>query len=209
MNTFKNLVVALLLTAISSTSAFAAITDAQLFAWAAATYPQFFSGTPVTAQFPPYDIQYYPGSATFLAVNTTEGNVYVFGTVTGNVLTSVGALTAFAPTVSAWQSTLPDTSAYAGTYLGNYYWSGGAGGWTITIDSTGSVTGQGTATCTGICNNSANYPLSGSVSGNGGITFTTYGGDTCSGTIAASSGALSGTCNYVFNRSSGAFSGAR
>jgi hypothetical protein len=93
----------LLLLSIFSSSVFA-ITDAQLFAWAAATYPQYFSGTPTGAQFPPYDIEYYPGTQNILAVNTTSGKVFGLGAITGDVLLYLGKLNDFAPAVTAWNA---------------------------------------------------------------------------------------------------------
>ena len=101
--------------------------------------------------------------------------------------------------------------SYAGTYTGNYY-ATVVGEWTMTISSTGTVTGTGTATCNNSCIPSGYYPLSGSVSANGNITFTTSGGDVCSGTITASTGAVSGTCIWAGGPnpgSRGSFSGTK
>lgn len=186
------------------------ITNAQLFAWAAASYPQYFSGVPVSAQFPPYDIRFYPGSQTFLAADTS-GNVYILGPATGNALVNIGAMSSFAAVVTSWLTTQANPANFAGTYYGQYNWSpNGSGPWTMVITTAGAVSGQGTVTCTGPCTNAANYPLSGSISAGGTLSFSTSGGDTCNGTYAASSGGtLSGTCSYAFNGSTGQFSGVR
>lgn len=103
MNTLRKLIALLLLT-VFSTSAFAAITNADLFSWAAATYPSYFPGTPTAGQYQKYDYRSYPANGNYLAVDNT-GTVYVLGPISGNVILNVGTLTAFAPAVTAWQAT--------------------------------------------------------------------------------------------------------
>ena len=93
-------------------------------------------------------------------------------------------------------STSTTPTGYSGKYNGNFEISGGyIGGFNMTISSTGTVTGSGTVTCTNAaCFTSA--PLTGTASMTSGtISFTTSGGDTCTGTI--SGGSVSGTCNYA------------
>lgn len=132
----------------------------------------------------------------------TIDSIQVGGTVYTNVVI------AFASVISVGGSTT--ITNYAKQYTGYYYYNGGgAGGWIMTISNTGAVTGTGTATCNNSCSSSGYYPLSGSLSVDGHITFTTYGGDSCSGTVDASTGAVSGTCNYAFNGSSGPFTGTK
>lgn len=207
MNFVKRLLVLLVLCGSACIAAAASITNAQLFSWAAAAYSQFFSGTPAAAQFPPYDLRYYPGSQTFLAVDTS-GNVYVYGPASGNALLNVGMVDLFAPAVTAWEATQTNTTNFSGTYYGQYTDSNGSGAFTMVIGTTGSVTGQGTRTCVGSCPSSGDYPLSGSIAAGGSLSFTTSGGDVCNGT-AVSGGTISGTCAYAYNSSSGPFSGVR
>ena len=94
--------------AVGAASSSATVSDAQLFAWAVATYPTLFSGTPTsgTYQTGPYDIayNYYPNSFTYLGVDSVTGIVYVLGPVTDNVAIGVGVVSDFAPSVIAWEA---------------------------------------------------------------------------------------------------------
>lgn len=86
-----------------------AVTSAQLFAWAAATYPSYFAGTPTSGQYLQYDYRFYPGSGNFLAVDNT-GAVYVVGPISGNSLLKVGTLADFASVITASKTTPTCTS---------------------------------------------------------------------------------------------------
>ena len=103
MKSFKELV-ALLLLVLFSTSASAAITNTDLFAWAASAYPQYFSGTPKAGVYQQYNYQLYT-SGNYLAVDNA-GMVYVLGPVSGGAITLVDTLASFAPKVTAWEATL-------------------------------------------------------------------------------------------------------
>jgi hypothetical protein len=108
MSTFKKLV-ALLLLVLFSTSAFAAITDAEVFAYAVAKYPFLFSGTATVGQYQTYDYRYYPLSRNYLAVDTS-GTIYILGAVSGGQTIAVGTLASFTSAITAWktaQCTLP------------------------------------------------------------------------------------------------------
>lgn len=102
MHLNKNKLIAFLLLAVLSQRSFA-VTDAQVFSYAAANYPSIFSGAATAGQFQQYDYQYYPATGNYLAVDST-GTVYILGPITGGAITSVGAVASFANVISAWQS---------------------------------------------------------------------------------------------------------
>lgn len=124
MSTLKKLIAMLLFATISST-AFAAITDAQLFAYAEANYSSIFTGAATAGQTAyqgsSYDYRYYPASKNYLAVDTT-GGIYVLGPVSGNAILNVGTLTAFASTVTAWEATQDACIAASSKWA---LWTGG------------------------------------------------------------------------------------
>lgn len=94
-----------------------AVTDAQVFAYAEANFPTLFPGSPIAGQFQQYNYRYYPGSDCYLAVDTAKV-IFMLGTCTGGVLTSVGPVSAFADAITAWEA-LPATN-YSGTWSGTY-----------------------------------------------------------------------------------------
>ena len=108
-----------------------AVTNAQLFAYAAANYPTLFSGAVTAGHYQQYDYQYYADTRNYLAVDTT-GMVYLLGPATGGVIKPVGAMTDFATVVTSWQSTGGHTLMnHAGLYTqfedrgwASGYWSG-------------------------------------------------------------------------------------
>jgi hypothetical protein len=112
----------------STPATVAAISNAQLFSWAAATYPQIFPGTPTAGVYQQYSYQGY-SSGNYLAVDNA-GAVYVLGPVSGNTILNVGTLTSFASMVTAWQATQPaaGSSGSGGTAGG----TGATGGTTAT-----------------------------------------------------------------------------
>ena len=91
-----------------------AITNGELFTWAASAYPQFFPGKPVVGRHLQYDFRYYP-SGNYLAVDDAD-DVYMLGPDSGNSIMFVGKLTDFTPAVLAWQATQP-ASAYKSQVL--------------------------------------------------------------------------------------------
>ncbi len=69
-----------------------------LFNWAERTYPQFFApagGTSVAAV--PYYYRYYPATATYLAISSRDGHVWVFSPMFGNDLIDAGPIANFLP----------------------------------------------------------------------------------------------------------------
>lgn len=100
MSAFKKLVMALLLNMIAATAF--AVTDAQVFAYAEANYPNLFSGAATTGTYQTYNYRYYPASQNYLAVDAA-GMIYMMGASTGGALTPVGAVSSFADLITAWQ----------------------------------------------------------------------------------------------------------
>lgn len=104
MGAFKKLIVLLLL-ALFSVAASAAITDAEIIAYAAAKYPTLFSGAAISGQYQNYSYWYYPGSQNYLAVDTT-GVIYIMGPVSGGAIIAVGTVESFTPAITAWDATM-------------------------------------------------------------------------------------------------------
>lgn len=102
---------ALLLLALFPISSFA-MTDARVFAFAEANYPGIFAGTGTDGQYQQYNYRYYPDSGNYLAVDTS-GEIFILGPYTGNVITSVGPVTAYAGYITAWEaSSIPYTMTW-------------------------------------------------------------------------------------------------
>lgn len=143
MNTLRKLI-ALLLLAMFSTTAFA-ITNAQLFAYAEANYSSLFAGTAAEGQYLQYNYRYYAATGNYLAVDTA-GEIFVLGEFTGNVITSVGTVTAYADAITAWETTgsgaaCNATAAPTGI---NYSQSGN----TVTVTTNGCIAVPTAAMCT-------------------------------------------------------------
>lgn len=67
-----------------------------LFNWAERTYPQYFApAVPTDATLATYTYRYYSGTKNYLAVSSTDNNVYVLGPVSGNTLVQVGPVASF------------------------------------------------------------------------------------------------------------------
>jgi hypothetical protein len=101
MNALHKLIALLFLATISSTAF--AITDAQVFAYAAAKYTSLFAGTATAGQYLQYDYRYYSASRTYLAVDT-NGMVYVMGPYTGWAITPVGTVESLRSAITAWEA---------------------------------------------------------------------------------------------------------
>ena len=141
MGAFKTLAALLLLAIISTTAS--AITDDQVFAYAAANYPSLFSGTATAGQYQQYTYQYYPTSGNFLAVDNT-GMIYILGPASGGVIEAVVTVASIANAITAWeQATTSQTDNLACSL---YYVPGRV----LTIDSTIIVPGILTHTSTSI-----------------------------------------------------------
>jgi hypothetical protein len=82
----------------------AQISNARVFAYAEANYPTIFAGTPVSGQYLQYNYRYYPATGNYLAVDT-NGEIFILGPVSGNVVTSVGLVTAYAGYITSWEAT--------------------------------------------------------------------------------------------------------
>jgi len=86
-----------------STAALAAITDAQLFAFAEGNYPSIFAGTPVSGALQPYNYRYYPASQNYLATDTS-GAVFILGPYTAGQLLQVAGPGILDPLVISWET---------------------------------------------------------------------------------------------------------
>lgn len=94
--------------ALMFSSCTSAVTNAQLFAYAQATYPSLFAGAPAAGQYQQYDYRYYPDTQNFLAVDTA-GVIHVLGPVSGGVILAIGPVSDFAQAITAWEAA---TTAY-------------------------------------------------------------------------------------------------
>jgi hypothetical protein len=165
MNAFKKLI-ALLLFSIFSSSTLAAVTDADVFAYASANYPAIFAGSVSTGNVQNYDYSYYATSKNYLAVNA--GTIYIMGPVSGGVITSVGTVASFAPAITAWKATqVPTCTApqvltngvcVAPTALPAGYVSQGGLTW-MPESSTLYSYAQATALCAGTINGQTGWRL--------------------------------------------------
>lgn len=83
-----------------------AITDAQLYAYAQANYPDIFYGETSNGIYQDYRYRYYTGSTNYLAFSSA-GAVVVLGPATGNQPTSVGSINSYVSAVTAWEASAP------------------------------------------------------------------------------------------------------
>lgn len=107
---------AILPIALISTSALA-VSDAQVFAFAAANYPSLFSGAATTGTYQNYNYRYFPATGNYLAVNA--GAVYIMGPLTGGSISSVGTVSTFTSAITNWQATHSTVQYYDFNYLQN------------------------------------------------------------------------------------------
>ncbi len=91
---------ALLLLVTLNVPAFA-ITNDQLFSWAAANYPQFFQGIPSSGQFELYDYRFYAATGNYLGVDAL-GNVSASGPAFGKTIRNLGTVQTYSDLVVAW-----------------------------------------------------------------------------------------------------------
>ncbi|MDP2285448.1 MAG: hypothetical protein Q8L06_15020, partial [Pseudohongiella sp.] len=70
------------------------VSDAKLFSFAEATYPEIFPGEYVSGRLNQFDYRFYPQSGNYLAVDNA-GMIYVLGPYTNNVILNVGPVEAF------------------------------------------------------------------------------------------------------------------
>jgi hypothetical protein len=103
MNVIKKLFFLWLL-ALASTSPWA-VTNADVFAYAAANYPSLFSGAPTSGQHQQYAYQYFPSSGNYLAVDTS-GEIWMLGPSTQWAMTPVGSVSSFTNSIVAWEAAL-------------------------------------------------------------------------------------------------------
>ena len=139
MNNLKKLTV-LLSIAMSSTTAFAAVTNNQVFTFAVANYPSLFSGTPtggpITLQGKQYDYRYYPTSKNYLAVS--NGEVFLMGPATGGAISDIGPVATFDSSITSWQAKQPASMCSAANAPAGFNYS--QTGNTITLTTTGCIT---------------------------------------------------------------------
>ena len=79
-----------LILGINSTAALA-ISNAELFAYAQASYPSIFSGTASAGTYRQYTYQYYQGSGNYLAVDNND-KIFMKGSFTHDAISEVGTL---------------------------------------------------------------------------------------------------------------------
>lgn len=115
-----------------------AVSNAQVFAYAAGNFPSLFSGPATAGQYLQFDYRYYAASGNAVAVDTS-GVIFLLGPVSGNVLTSVGPASAYADIIGAW----------AATQVGGTQMGGSRQGLALNIAASGAVVttlaGAGTA----------------------------------------------------------------
>lgn len=107
--------IALSLLAIFSVPVFA-ITDGEVFAYAAANYPGLFKGTATAGQYQQYNYRYYPASGNYLAVDTS-GVVSMVGIYTGGRIIPVAPVSTLTDAITHWRASLSGTIAH-GTVMG-------------------------------------------------------------------------------------------
>lgn len=120
MNAFKKIVALLSIALISSAAA--AITNNQVFAFAEANYPGLFAGAASTGQYMQYNYRYYPATGNYLAVDDL-GVIHLLGPSTGNAIQRVGPVADYASAITAWESAQGAAGAadYSGTWSGSYF----------------------------------------------------------------------------------------
>ena len=79
------------------------ISNDRFFAFAEATFPDVFSGTPTAGEYYQFNYRYYPESTTYLAVDTS-GMIFIMGPITGNALYSLCPVTALESAIIAWEN---------------------------------------------------------------------------------------------------------
>lgn len=100
---FKAMITSALL---ASTLQAMATTDAQLYAYAQANYPDIFNGETSNGTYQDYRYRYYAGSSNYLAFSSA-GTVVVLGPATGNQPTAVGSIASFADAITNWEASAP------------------------------------------------------------------------------------------------------
>lgn len=80
-----------------------AVTEDQLFAWAAGAYPEVFPGVPAAGRYLQFNYRHFAATGNYVAVDSS-GTVFVLGPVTGNVLKSYGPLAGFSDAIAAWEA---------------------------------------------------------------------------------------------------------
>ena len=139
-------IAAALLLALSSTMALA-VTNAQVFAYAEANFPDLFKGTPSSGQYDKYSYTYYPTSQNYLALDST-GTIYILGPYTNNQIVSVGLVTAYSAAIEAWEksnTTSASVSCSAATAPAGITYS--QNGNTINVTTASCITPPTTSLC--------------------------------------------------------------
>lgn len=109
MSAIKKFIAFLLLVLISPTAW--AVTNTQVFAYAAANYPTLFAGTATSGQYLRYDYRFYSTSQNYLAVDT-DGMISVMGPFTNGVITPVGTVASYAGAITAWAAQTGTPAVY-------------------------------------------------------------------------------------------------
>ncbi len=226
MNKMKKLVAALLFATLT-TPALAAVTDNQVFAYAEANYATLFSGASQSGQFQQYNYRYYPATKNYLAVDSAKV-IYILGPASNGNIQPVGPVSAFEGLITAWEAKQPAASGTTGGTTGstttpsanpfiNTTWSGTAtasassaanncvsGSWTLTINSSGKLTGSAADNCGG------SLGLLGSVDSSGMTTFGYTSSSVCTFSgqfLSTPTKSVSGTFNCAAIGISGTWAG--
>lgn len=97
----------------------ATISNDRVFAYAEGKYPNLFPSTAADLQFEQFTYRYYPTTANYLAVDTANV-IFRLGPDTGNKLTSIAPVAAYADAIIAWEALTINTYSSLATPLLNY-----------------------------------------------------------------------------------------
>ena len=103
MNALRRLVAALFCALLSTVAL--AISGDRVFSYAEANLPSIFTGLPRTGQLQQYTYRHYPASGNYLAVDTAD-TIFVIGSYTGGILSTVGPSASFESAITAWEKTV-------------------------------------------------------------------------------------------------------
>jgi hypothetical protein len=81
------------------------ISDDQVFAYAEANYPNLFAGAVTPGVYQQYNYQLYSDSENYLAVGDDKA-IYLYGPVSGYVISPVGLVESFRGVITDWEATL-------------------------------------------------------------------------------------------------------
>ena len=94
-----------LLLAVFSTSASAAITNAQVFAYVQSNYPTLFPGTPTEATASGWDYQIYPITGNYIGINNGWSVAILGNNINGGALMTLGTVGTLTPAITQMVTT--------------------------------------------------------------------------------------------------------